>query len=84
MRTEASLESEIRRLLVEVTLDDAPRTAPADAALDAIGVDSVGMIQLVFQLEETFGVAVEDSEVTAENFASIASLVRLMERKCSS
>ena len=39
MRTEASLESEIRRLLVEVTLDDAPRTAPADAALDAIGVD---------------------------------------------
>ena len=42
------------------------------------------MIQFVFQLEETIGVAVEDSEVTAENFASIASLVRLMERKCSS
>ena len=49
---------------------------PSDAPLDAIGIDSVGMIELVYALENRFAIEIGDDEVAPENFTSIESLDR--------
>lgn len=78
-----SVELEIRRVLSEITSSAHPLDAPPDVSLDDVGVDSVGMIDLLYKLEECFSLRIHDEEVTPENFESIASLVTLVTRKCS-
>jgi acyl carrier protein len=51
-------------------------------SLETIGVDSVGMIELVFALEERFSIHILEDEVAPENFTSIESLMSLVTRKC--
>lgn len=79
-----NIETQVRSLLSEIALTDEPRHAGAAAALDEVGIDSVGMIDLVYRLEDSFGIEIADEEVTPENFASIGALVDLVTRKCSS
>ena len=55
---------------------------PSDAPLDATGIDSVGMIELVYALENRFAIEIGDDEVAPENFTSIESLAALVARKC--
>jgi acyl carrier protein len=50
--------------------------------LESTGIDSVGMIELVYALEERFGIEIGDEEVVPENFGSIRSLTDLVARKC--
>ena len=45
-------------------------------------IDSTGMLELVFFLEETFGVSVSDEELVPENLDSIANLVNYLSEKC--
>jgi acyl carrier protein len=40
------------------------------------------MIELVYGLEDRFSITIGDDEVLPENFASIAALTALVERKC--
>jgi acyl carrier protein len=75
-------EQRVRALLVEITLNDTAIDSPAACALDALGVDSMGMIDLVYGLEERFAITIEDDEVLPENFGTIAALTALVERKC--
>jgi acyl carrier protein len=82
--TPPSVESRIRQVLSEITLSASPLNAPAGAALDEVGVDSVGMIDLVYQLEDCFSIQISDADVTPENFGSVASLVAMVKRRCSS
>ena len=49
--------------------------------LDTGIVDSLGILDLVTFLEDTFSVKVDDEELNPENFESIAALVRFVEAK---
>ena len=44
-------------------------------------VDSLGFVELVEEVESRYGVGVQDIEITEENFGSIDSIVRYVERK---
>lgn len=44
-------------------------------------VDSLGMMDLVAFLEETFGIAVEDDDLVPENFETIAAMAGFVRRK---
>jgi acyl carrier protein len=44
-------------------------------------IDSLGFVELVEEVQSRFGVAVEDIEITEENFGSIAALADFIERK---
>ena len=44
-------------------------------------VDSLGFVELVGEVQARYGVAVEDIEITEENFGSIAAIERYVERK---
>ena len=44
-------------------------------------VDSLGVMDLVFFIEETFGVTVGDGELTPENFDSVNNLAAFVHRR---
>jgi acyl carrier protein len=44
-------------------------------------IDSLGLIQLVAYLEEEFGIDIDESEITADNFRTAGDVDRLVQRK---
>jgi acyl carrier protein len=80
--TPAATERAVREILQEITLSGECLRAPSEMDLEAIGVDSVAMIELVFALEDRFAIQIHEDEVAPENFSSIESLTSLVARKC--
>lgn len=76
------LEIELLRLVEEKLIEP---TAPlgADSDLFSAGLDSMGIMQLMISIEESFGVRVPEHEVTRENFSSAHKLAELV-RRCAS
>jgi len=52
-----------------------------DKFLELGVIDSLGFVELVEEIQTRYGIAVEDVEITEENFGSIAALVDFIERK---
>lgn len=44
-------------------------------------VDSTGILELVAFIEDTFGITVEDEELTPENLDSVKNVVQYLEQK---
>lgn len=44
-------------------------------------IDSTGILELVFFIEETFGFSVEDDELVPENMDSLQNIARYIDRK---
>jgi len=44
-------------------------------------IDSTGILELVFFIEETFGFSVEDDELVPENMDSLQNIDRFIDRK---
>jgi acyl carrier protein len=44
-------------------------------------IDSTGILELVFFLEENFGIKVEDDELVPENMDNLQNIARFLERK---
>jgi acyl carrier protein len=73
----------VREIIAEITLSE-PRVPGMDnIPLEALGVDSIGMIELVYELEERFSIEIDDEDVVPESFHSVDSLIALVIRKCS-
>ena len=79
---QSDVERAVREILCDITLNDDCLQQPRDKALEKMGVDSVGMIELVYALEDRFSIKIGDEEIAPENFASIGSLTVLVARKC--
>jgi acyl carrier protein len=47
-------------------------------------IDSMGVMELIVFLEEEFGVAVADVDITEENLGSLAAIARYVEAKQAS
>lgn len=72
-----SVESNIRRYIEHHLLDGVSSPDPlAEGLLDSLAVE-----QLIAHLERSFGIAFEDGELVAENFASIEALAALVRTK---
>jgi len=52
--------------------------ADEDSLLEAGIIDSLGILDLVTFLEETFPVTIADDDLNPENFESVAALVRFV------
>jgi acyl carrier protein len=46
-------------------------------------IDSLTLVELLTQLQETFGVSISTDELEVENFRSIASIARFMSRRAT-
>jgi acyl carrier protein len=78
-----SVQGELREFISENFLYLQPEVELSDDDdLLALGiVDSLGFVELVEEVQERFGIAVEDIEITEENFGSIDGIVAFVARK---
>ena len=74
--------STIRKFIIESFLFEESEELDENTSFLETGIiDSTGILELVTFLEESFGIIVEDEELTPENLDSIANLVRYLEIK---
>ncbi len=67
-------ESRIRALLVkDFKLE--PGTLTPDARLDDMGVDSIGMAELIFNIEDEFGLKLTDAAVQLSTFGEVVRFI---------
>ena len=59
--------------------EDAP--SPGDSFMDTGLIDSTGILEVVTFLEETYGLEVDDDELTPENFDSVSNIGRFVAGK---
>jgi acyl carrier protein len=53
----------------------------SESLLDQGIIDSTGVLEVIFFIEETFGIKVEDSEMLPENLDSIERIASFVNRK---
>ncbi len=75
-------QTTIKSFIIENFLPD---TAPSDleSGFDLLGngiVDSLGLLTLVGWVEERFGIAVEDDDLSPDTFRSVDAIERYVER----
>lgn len=77
------VESKLRIFILENYLftDDQSALNNADSFLDQGIIDSTGILELIFFLEESFGVKVQDEEMIPENLDSILNATKFVESK---
>jgi acyl carrier protein len=54
---------------------------PSDSLLERGIIDSMGVVELLAFVEDTFAVAVADEEITEANFGSLDGIARFVMRK---
>ena len=72
-----SLEQQLVQLVSERLLETQPGF-DVDSNLYDSGLDSMAIMQLLILLEEEYGVAVPESELTRQNFSTVRSVARLV------
>ena len=79
------INQEIRHFIVDNFLfgQDDGTLSDNDSLIDKGIIDSTGIIELVFFVEEKFQIKVEDEELTADNLDSVGNLVQFIEKKLS-
>jgi len=82
MSAASPIAQQIRAFIIENFLYGQEREFNNDASfLDEGIVDSTGVLQLVAFLEETYGITVEDEELTPQNLDSVNSVAAYLSRK---
>lgn len=60
-----------------------PAALQPDTRLEDLGIDSLGMTEVLFELEEAFDIVIPDSEESADRFgglATVAGVATLVDR----
>lgn len=74
----------VRNFIVENFLFGDGKALKEDTSFLEDGIiDSTGILELVFFLEETYGMKIEDDELVPENMDSLQNIARFLERKLS-
>jgi acyl carrier protein len=75
LRSQEELERIIYEIVRERLLEVGPDFTPHSSLIGA-GLDSLAVTQLLLAIEETIGVWVDESLLTPENLASVATLAK--------
>ncbi|MFC5404216.1 acyl carrier protein [Cohnella soli] len=76
----ASVEQKVR-LTLDKVLNVATGDFPKKEELFAWGLDSIKVVELIVELEETFGIIFYDDELLFENFSTIQLIVDRIQGK---
>lgn len=78
-----SVEEQVRQYILENFLfsSDESLLNSDESFLDRGLIDSTGMLEVIFFLEETFGIKVADDEMIPENLDSVQKISAFVERK---
>lgn len=77
------IEPKLRNFILDNYLftDDQSVLSNEDSFLDKGIIDSTGILELIFFLEEDLGVVVEDKEMIPENLDSVMNVMKFVESK---
>jgi acyl carrier protein len=75
------MKQQIRDFVCKTTFSDPQKIYDNTLLFDEGIFDSMGLLNLISFLEEDFGVKVNDSELSANNFGSINAIASYLERK---
>jgi len=75
------LEHIVLDVVRENLLPDLPADCATDADLFGVGLDSMGIMQMVLLLEERFGCTVQPADLTRLNFSTATALAMLIRGK---
>ncbi|MBT2971842.1 MAG: acyl carrier protein [Candidatus Thiodiazotropha sp. (ex Ctena orbiculata)] len=78
-----STEAIIRNYILENYLftDDQSALNSTDSFLDKGILDSTGILEVIYFLEDEFGIKVEDTEMVPENLDSVNNIVSFIAKK---
>lgn len=78
-----SIELKVRAYILENFLftDDESAIGNSDSFLDKGVLDSTGILEVIYFLEEEFGIKIEDEEMIPENLDSINNIVNFVSKK---
>ena len=78
-----SVEKKIREYILENYLftDDNSALKNEDSFLEKGIIDSTGILEVIYFIEDDFGIKVEDDEMVPENLDSVNNIVRYVEIK---
>ena len=77
-----AIAGQVRAFLVDTfLLGDDDGFAADESLLDSGIVDSTGVMEVVAFLEESFGIAIDDDELVADNLDSVERLAAFVSRK---
>jgi acyl carrier protein len=71
----------IRKFIQEEILFDKDAALADDTALLSMILDSLGLVQLIGFIEKEFDIEVDDGDMTATNFGTIADINRFVQQK---
>ncbi|HZV74141.1 MAG TPA: acyl carrier protein [Conexibacter sp.] len=85
-QVDTGLRAQLRAYVEEAFLYLHPdvELADGDRFLELGVIDSLGFVELVEEVQDRYGIAVEALEITEENFGSIDALVAYVERRRTS
>jgi acyl carrier protein len=76
------LENLEKYLLTEIAVDLSNKSLdPNEDLLEQGIIDSLGIMKLVLFLEESYGIQVDDQDITPENFQCLSSMVKYVEQQ---
>ncbi|MGE3619855.1 MAG: acyl carrier protein [Acidimicrobiia bacterium] len=81
---QGDLLADVRSVLV-TTLGIEDREATIDASTGLFGtlpeLDSMAVVELVMELQDRFGIEIDDDEITGDSFETLGDLVALVDSK---
>lgn len=76
-----NVESAVRNFLRNELGKAEESVGREESLLESGTIDSMGVLQLVGFIEQTYGITVEDDDLMPENFDTIAAIVSFIERR---
>ena len=80
-----SVNQQVRNYILENYLftDDQSELSDNDSFLEKGILDSTGILEVIYFIEEEFGIKVQDEEMVPENLDSVDRIVAFVDRKAS-
>ncbi|MEH2311069.1 MAG: acyl carrier protein [Nostoc sp.] len=75
------IEKETKNIVLNILPNINGEDLSESSNLFSIGLDSVNAMSLVLKLQNNFGIKFEINDINAENFQSVATIVKLIEQK---
>lgn len=78
-----SVEDKVRNYILENYLftEDQSELNSEDSFLEKGIIDSTGILEIIFFLEEDFGMSIDDDEMIPENLDSVNNIVKYINSK---
>lgn len=78
---EKTLERKVRDILAETLMTDKRNIRRENTLVDDLGADSIDFVEIVMELEKTFGITIKDDEAEQLNEWTVGDLYKFVEGK---